>query len=369
VKGLEIRGLVKSFGDQPVLAGLDLSVPPGSLAAILGPSGSGKTTLLRVIAGFEEADGGTVAIGDDVVDDGTHRVAPEHRNIGYVPQEGALFPHLTVGRNVAFGVSKAERRSGMIGDLLELVGMRGMGRRYPHQLSGGQQQRVALARALAVRPGLVLLDEPFSSLDPGLRASVRADVRDVLSRTGATALLVTHDQDEALSWADHVAVIRGGRIGQFGTPGDLYERPVDPGLATFVGDANLIDGVVGGAGVRTAVGDLTVTGPSPAEAGRPVVVLVRPEQLAILADPAGAPVTGRVIGYQYFGHDAVVTVRPDGECGAPSLVVRTAGTQEWRVGTEVGIVGRGPVVAWPAPAPVPSTLPTAPPRSVRPTSE
>jgi len=355
VNDLVVAGLWKSFGTQQVLGGLDLSVPEGSLTAILGPSGSGKTTLLRVIAGFERADRGTVTIGGRVVDDGEHHVPPEHRHIGYVPQEGALFPHLTVGRNVAFGVPRSLRRSGVVGRLLELVGMQGMGGRYPHQLSGGQQQRVALARALAVEPELVLLDEPFSSLDPALRAGVRADVQEVLRRARTTALLVTHDQDEALSWADHVAVIRHGGIGQFGTPEELYSHPADPDLAQFVGEANLVEGVLAGTSVRTALGVLAVDGTGArvgADDGARMVVLVRPEQIELACEPSEGCLTGQVADSQYFGHDAVVRVRPDpvGGSGSEILVVRTGGGKTWAPGTRVGIVTRGPVLAWPCPA-------------------
>ena len=181
MKGLAIAGVCKSFGPHPVLRGIDLVVPDGSLTAILGPSGSGKTTLLRIIAGFERPDEGQVRLGSQIVDDaGDEWVPTERRRIGYVPQEGALFPHLSVGRNVAFGLERGQRKSERVNELLELVGLTGLARRYPHQLSGGQQQRVALARALATDPEIVLLDEPFSSLDASLRASVRADVHDVL---------------------------------------------------------------------------------------------------------------------------------------------------------------------------------------------
>ena len=177
-----IADLHKSFGTQAVLTGIDLQVPAGSITAVLGPSGSGKTTLLRVVAGFERADRGTVTLGHRVVEDSHHSLPPEQRGIGYVPQEGSLFPHLTVAGNVGFGTRRANRRklSEQTESMLELVGLAGQGKRYPHQLSGGEQQRVALARALAIRPALVLLDEPFSSLDAGLRSSVRSDVQDVL---------------------------------------------------------------------------------------------------------------------------------------------------------------------------------------------
>ena len=353
MNGLVVTDLYKSFGPQPVLAGLCLSVEEASLTAILGPSGSGKTTLLRVIAGFERADRGTVAIAGTVAEDGQHHLAPEERHIGYVPQEGALFPHLSVARNIAFGLPRTRRRSGVVEELLELVGMGGMGRQYPHQLSGGQQQRVALARALAVEPRLVLLDEPFSSLDASLRASVRADVQSILRKAGTTGLLVTHDQDEALSWADNVAVIFDGRIGQFGTPQGVYARPVDPDLARFLGDANLVAGVVDGSSVKTALGVLPFEGPGgDGAAGGGVQVLVRPEQLQLIREPRGAYLTGQVTDYQYFGHDAVVRVRPDRDCGlgadARTLVVRVAGGAVWEPGSRVGVATTGPVLAWPA---------------------
>jgi iron(III) transport system ATP-binding protein len=389
--GLVVTDLHKSFGSLAVLQGLSLVAPAGSLTAILGPSGSGKTTLLRVVAGFERADRGTVTLGGAVVDDGGHLVPPDRRGIGYVPQEGALFPHLTVAKNVTFGMDRADRQAGAADELLAMVGMAGLGGRYPHQLSGGQQQRVALARALAVRPRLVLLDEPFSSLDAGLRASVRADVRGVLRRAGTTALLVTHDQDEALSWADHVAIIRDGRIGQFDTPHDVYGRPVDPDLARFLGDANLLAGVADGGSVRTAMGVLPIAAGGPVSAaaaadvaaGAPMVVLVRPEQVELIAEQRGAYLTGEVVDYEYFGHDAVVRVRPDVDCGpaagggpsggpgpgpgpgpgqATAVVVRVTGGRAWAPGSRVGLTTRGPVLAWPAPTP------TSPPPAQKMTS-
>ncbi len=211
---LTVTGLDKAFGRHRVLSGLDLDVAEGSLTAILGPSGSGKTTLLRILAGFERADAGTVRIGAVLADGPGAFLAPERRRIGYVPQEGSLFPHLTVAANVGFGLSRRERRRrgrpGRTAELLDAVGLGGLAQRYPYQLSGGQQQRVALARALAIQPEIVLLDEPFASLDAHLRASVRADVQRLLKEAGTTTVLVTHDQDEALSTADRVAVLRDG---------------------------------------------------------------------------------------------------------------------------------------------------------------
>jgi iron(III) transport system ATP-binding protein len=359
---LVVENLRKSFRTQPVFTGLSLSVAAGSLTAILGPSGSGKTTLLRVVAGFERADGGRVSIGGVTVDDssGTY-VAPEHRSIGYVPQEGALFPHLTVARNVAFGMSRTRRRAGEVTTLLDLVGMADMARRYPHQLSGGQQQRVALARALAVRPSLVLLDEPFSSLDASLRASTRSEIRALLRRAGATALLVTHDQDEALSWADHVAVIDGGRIGQFDRPQHLYSRPADPVLARFVGDANLVPGTMDRGEVVTPLGRLPVAGHRPPDGSR-ALVLVRPEQVMLTPAAATAPSAttptprqgaggpvALVTAYEYFGHDAVVRLALTSESGGESpldVVARVVGDAAWAPGTRAGVGVRGPVLVW-----------------------
>jgi len=374
---LEVTGLHKAFGEHPVLTGVDLEVPAGSLTAILGPSGSGKTTLLRVLAGFDRADAGTVSIGGSVVDGPDGHVAPERRRIGYVPQEGSLFPHLTVAANVGFGLPSRQRRGPAIDELLEAVGLAGLGLRYPHQLSGGQQQRVALARALAIRPRIVLLDEPFASLDAHLRASVRADVQNVLAETGTTGVLVTHDQDEALSTADRVAVLRHGRIAQCAAPQDLYDRPADADIARFIGDANLIEGVLDAGMVDTVLGRLRIEpsclasfgpgrgsladGPA-ALAGNqagPATVLVRPEQVELLAEPApGRPagrnrdaapaqLAGRVVAYGYHGHDAVIHVRPEPGGDAPTIIVRTLGGPQLPAGSPVTLRARGPVLAWP----------------------
>ena len=363
MKQLAVVGLHKAFGTHPVLAGLDLNVPAGSFTAVLGPSGSGKTTLLRLLAGFEQADAGSIAIGDRVVDGRGAHVPPERRQIGYVPQEGALFPHLTVAANVGFGLPAKQRRGARTTELLESVGLAGMGQRYPHQLSGGQQQRVALARALAIRPEVVLLDEPFASLDAHMRASVRADVDQICRAAGTTAVLVTHDQDEALSMADRIAVLRDGKIVQYAAPRDLYARPADPALARFVGDANLLDGrladglvpaAAAGRAVDTILGRLPLEPSSPvtAESGA-VTVLIRPEQLEMIAGHRpedGAEgvgcLAGHVVACEYFGHDAVVRVRPDGEHGGQQIIVRTSGGPHLPPGSPVIVRARGPVLVW-----------------------
>jgi iron(III) transport system ATP-binding protein len=345
MRQVAVTGLHKAFGAHRVLTGVDLEVPAGSLTAILGPSGSGKTTLLRLLAGFEHADAGTITIGDGLVDGPGTYVPPERRRIGYVPQEGSLFPHLTVEANVGFGLPARERRGGRAASMLELVGLGGLGRRYPHQLSGGQQQRVALARALAIEPAVVLLDEPFASLDAHLRASVRADVQQIFRRAGTTAVLVTHDQDEALSVADRVAALRDGTIAQYASPEDLYCRPVDVDLASFVGDANLLEGVLSEGAVKTLLGNLPLDPAATAvgTAGQ-VTVLIRPEQIE-LAVTDGLP--GRVTSFGYHGHDAVVRVRPDHATDTPTIVVRLVGAHHLAPGSPVTLRARGPVFAWP----------------------
>jgi iron(III) transport system ATP-binding protein len=327
-----------------VLTGVDLEVPAGSLTAILGPSGSGKTTLLRLMAGFERPDAGTITIGDAVVDGPGVYYPPERRRIGYVPQEGSLFPHLSVGANVGFGLPARQRRGGKVDAMLEAVGLGGFGRRYPHQLSGGQQQRVALARALAIEPALVLLDEPFASLDAHLRASVRADVQEIFRRAGTTAVLVTHDQDEALSVADRVAALRDGQIAQYATPEDLYTRPVDAGLATFIGDANLLEGVLNAGAVKTILGTLPLDAAAAVPDGQ-VTVLVRPEQIELASGGDGTP--GHVTSYGYHGHDAVLHVQPERSADAPAIIVRIIGEHPLRPGSPVILRARGPVYAWP----------------------
>lgn len=341
---MHVEGLHKSFGLQQVLTGVDLSVQAGSFTAILGPSGSGKTTLLRILAGFERPDSGSVSIGGTLVDGGSSHLPPERRRIGYVSQEGSLFPHLTVEANVGFGLARPERKGRKTHDLLDKVGLSGLARRYPHQLSGGQQQRVALARALAVEPQLVLLDEPFASLDAILRASVRADVQAILRDAGATAILVTHDQDEALSLADRVAVIRNGRIAQLSAPEEIYARPADADLARFVGDANLVAGVLDGDSVVTAFGPLACRRTSN-RPGLEVSVLIRPEQVKIHRGPGGPGIPAEVLTTSFHGHDAVVKLLPKGG-QLPKMTARVLGHHGIGVGDQVSITVNGPVSAW-----------------------
>jgi iron(III) transport system ATP-binding protein len=344
---LEVTGIYKSYGGQRVLSGLDLAVGAGSFTSILGPSGSGKTTLLRVVAGFERADGGSVRLGAEVVDGDGRFIGPDRRRIGFVPQDGSLFPHLSVVQNVGFGLPRRERHGKKVLQLLDMVGLGGLEKRYPHQLSGGQQQRVALARALAIEPSLVLLDEPFASLDASLRVALRQDVRRVLKKAGATVVLVTHDQDEALSLADQVAVLRDGRVGQCDTPQELYARPSTPELALGLGETNFLNGRAQGRTVATALGLLALE--RPPELGlneAAMLVLVRPEQILLSVEPGGDRPCGRVISTEFYGHDAVVRVLADLD-GPKTLIVRTSQAAALPAeGSLVAISVRGSVVAW-----------------------
>ncbi|HTA14724.1 MAG TPA: ABC transporter ATP-binding protein [Solirubrobacteraceae bacterium] len=344
---LEVADLWKGYSSTEVLRSVDLDVAPGSLSAVLGLSGCGKTTLLRVIAGFERAQRGRVALSGQVLDDGRNYIAPERRGIGYVPQEGALFPHLDVRANVGFGLSRAERRGATVGELLEMVGLSALARRMPHELSGGEQQRAALARALARRPALLLLDEPFSSLDATLRGAVREEVSALLRRQGTTTVLVTHDQEEALSLADSVAVLRDGTIIQQGSPADIYGAPTDARLAGFLGEANLMEAVLENGQARTSLGTLELRGgASRAPSSVQGIVVVRPEQLRVRAGTDGGEgLRGRVEQCRYYGHDALLSIHPEDSPLASPLLARVHGEEALAVGTDVVVTATGTVSA------------------------
>ena len=237
---LVCQGLSKKFGDTQALVDFTLSVPEGQIVALLGPSGCGKTTALRLIAGFDAADSGSLAIAGRTVFQGNHSVPPEKRNVGMVFQEGALFPHLTVEQNIAYGLPRGNERKERVNRVLALVGLQDFGHRMPHQLSGGQQQRVALARALAPQPELLLLDEPFSNLDPSLREQVRRDVLEILRASNVTAIFVTHDQEEALFIGDTVAVMHNGRIEQADSPEVIFHEPATRFVAEFIGTVDFL---------------------------------------------------------------------------------------------------------------------------------
>ena len=307
---LQIDAVTKNFGSQAVLKGVNLAVAKGGTTAIVGPSGSGKTTLLRLIAGFEHPGTGTISLnGSPVAGDGVW--VPAHkRHVGYVAQDGALFPHLTVGQNIAFGLNASKLDGGRravnarVNELLEMVSLdTAMAKRRPHQLSGGQQQRVALARALAREPELMLLDEPFSALDAGLRVATRRAVAKVLNEAGVTTILVTHDQAEALSFADQVAVMRGGKLAQIGNPFVVYTRPADRATAEFLGDAVILDAWMEGSLATCSLGGIPVRRP-PAQ-GR-VQLMLRPEQIRIAED---GPIRGVVVDTDYFGPETTVRLK------------------------------------------------------------
>ncbi len=309
---LSLERLAKAFGPARAVADVSLEVPRGELFAVLGPSGCGKTTLLRLIAGFERPDAGSVTVGDRLMSSPDVFVGPERRRIGMVFQDYALFPHLTVRRNVAFGLPRRARQRAT--PTLELVGLQHKADRYPHELSGGERQRVALARALAPGPDVVLLDEPFSSLDASLRADIRRDVELILREAETTAVLVTHDQEEALSLADRLAVMREGRVVQVGPPEQVYARPADRWAAQFVGEVNVLPGVSRAAGVETRLGVFDVAEAGAGRSGA-VHVAVRPEQLDLRTDrSSNAEVTQR----EFRGHDVLYRLRH--ETGGAVLV-------------------------------------------------
>ena len=277
---LRTLSLTKRYGDVVAVDDVDLDVRRGEFLGVLGPSGCGKTTLLRLIAGFERPDAGGVEISGQAVAGPRRNLPPERRRIGMVFQESALFPHLDVAGNIGFGLPRRGRET-RVAELVALVGLAGLHGRMPHELSGGQQQRVALARALAPDPALIMLDEPFSSLDATLRSQLRGEVRDILRTAGATTLFVTHDQGEALEISDRVAVMRAGRIEQISTPDELYLRPINRFVAGFVGEANLLPGEVRHGEVQTIVGRFRAANGALAD-GTHAEVLLRPEQLHML---------------------------------------------------------------------------------------
>jgi iron(III) transport system ATP-binding protein len=333
VSVLRIEGVRKSYGGPDVLTGIDLTVPSGAVTALLGTSGCGKTTLLRLIAGFEAAQAGRIVLGERVLEAPGIHIPAEQRHIGYVPQEGTLFPHLTVAANVGFGLTRAERRAGRVAEALELTGLTGLESRYPSDLSGGQQQRTALARALAPRPGLILLDEPFAALDMALRRAVCADVVALLRANGATAILVTHDPQEAFASADLVAVMRRGAIAQCADPATLYRAPVDAEVARLTGETILLDATLRGGCAETVLGKVRV--PAGASCSRKASLLLRPEQVRV-AEP-GHGVAVRVLSHVFRGDHTLVSV----EAGGTELSIRLPGLAEAGETLHLQVVGAG----------------------------
>jgi iron(III) transport system ATP-binding protein len=330
-----LDAVTKRFAAAAAVASVSLTLNQGDVLALLGPSGCGKTTLLRLIAGFEQPETGSIAVANQVVAGNGAWIAPEQRGIGMVFQDYALFPHLTVGQNVAFGLRQkptaivAQRMQ----EVLALVGLQGLEQRYPHQLSGGQQQRTALARALAPYPFLVLLDEPLSNLDVQVRLRLRQELRDILKAAGTSAIFVTHDQEEALSIADRVAVMRQGRLEQLGTPETVYWQPASRFVADFVTQANFLPARRIGPIWQTAIGEIpleSITADA-AEAGDQVELMLRQEDLILQADESSAIV---IRDRQFLGREYRYRLQPP---SGPELIARTGTETLLPVGSRVRV--------------------------------
>lgn len=332
-----MRDVRKSFGQAFRIEIENLQVREGEMMTLLGPSGCGKSTILRMVAGLETPDGGCIHVaGQEVFCDG-RVIPPERRRVGLVFQDYALFPHLTVAENIRFGLNR--RRSGRgerIQALLELTRLEALRDRYPHELSGGEQQRTALARALAPNPHILLLDEPFSSLDAALRKTLRSEVRRIVSEMQVTTILVTHDQDEALSMSDRLAILMDGRVRQVGTPRELYWSPRDETIARFMGDVNLLRGEADGEWVRCVLGTLPIQRPCQG----PVHIMLRPETVQLSLGKGRCP--GRVLEVDYFGHDQVLHVELD---SGERLLARRDAVQPFLINQAVNVepVGIFPV--------------------------
>ncbi len=333
---LEASGISKRFGDAVAVAGVSLEVEEGETLALLGPSGCGKTTLLRILAGLERPDAGTVTVDGETLTGPAAFVPAERRRIGMVFQDWALFPHMTVGGNVAFGLTRAEIAAGRVAESLAMVGLADAADRYPEDLSGGQAQRVALARALAPRPRVLLFDEPFSNLDTELRVQVRADVAGLMREVGMTSIFVTHDQEEAFVVGRRVAVMREGRIVQAGTPSEVYEYPTSPWVATFVGAANVLPATAAEGVATTLVGPVPLAGRIEGDCQ----VVIRPEHLVV-----GNGEDGAVASVEFYGHDTSYEVIVDGA----RILVRGIAAPRFQPGDRVSVTYAGPrVVAFAA---------------------
>ncbi|MBS9721576.1 ABC transporter ATP-binding protein [Tianweitania sp. BSSL-BM11] len=336
---LSVRALSKHYGPVTALDAVSLDVRQNSRTAIVGPSGSGKSTLLRIIAGFEPAASGTVQLNDEVLVDGPNAVPAHQRGIGIVSQDGALFPHLSIADNIAFGLHRRlPDRDKRVRDLMALIGLdHAMLDRRPHQLSGGQQQRVALARALARQPRLMLLDEPFSSLDTGLREQMRQAVTQILGTAGITSVLVTHDQAEALSFADQVALIRNGRLVQRGTPEEVYFRPADRQTALFLGEAVILPARLNNGTATTALGVFPTNQRASSGAAE---ILLRPEQITLCAPVAGQPQL-EIEHAAFSGANWTLQLRLIDQPNHPPLHLRVSGIDMPPAGSRVGLAING----------------------------
>ena len=338
---LEIKGLEVTLGERKILKDVNLEIGSGAFAAILGPSGCGKTTLLRSIAGLVRPSAGAIRFGKQLVSVSSLVLPPHKRNIGYLPQEGGLFPHLSVAENVGFALSrsvKSKERDAIVAEMLEMVGLSDFQNRRPSELSGGQQTRVALARALAMKPALVLLDEPFANLDEALRAEIGDEVVRLLKVSKTTTLMVTHDREDALVSADFIALMRDGTVVQTGTPAEVYLKPLSAEIAVSTGDILTLPAIRYGANsfVSALHGETKRTN----RAGERGELLVRPEEIRIHSPRHRGPkaVISRI---HYYGHDAVLELKVANL--ASELKVRVAGPLEFAVGDSVALEHFGPI--------------------------
>ena len=340
---LDVSHLTVNFGDRTVIDDLSFNLKEGEIASLLGPSGCGKTTLLRAIAGLLQPREGTIRFGSQLVGVSTVVLPPHKRRTGYVPQQGALFPHLNVAKNIAFGLDKkelsAQEINTTVSEMLSLIGMSGFENQMPTELSGGQQTRVALARALAVKPKMVLLDEPFSALDAELRNELRSEVVALLRKQGTTAILVTHDREEALVSSDKVVLMREGKIAQYGTPEEVYESPVSPSVAVSTGDALILNAEQAGDGsTRYAISaNESISKIAMLSNG---YVVIRPEEISVSKNSQQG-IAGTLIQLDYYGHDAMLVVKLANS--SEIIRARVAGPMDFEVGDTVSVEHRGPI--------------------------
>ena len=331
---LNVADLYLSFGRTAVLQGFGFDLAAGEIACLLGHSGCGKTTALRAVAGFEQPERGRIALQERTLSDGRLFVPPHLRRIGMVFQDYALFPHLNVADNIAFGLSgrSAEARKARVAELLALIGLPDYGSHYPHQLSGGQQQRVALARALAPKPELVLLDEPFSNLDADLRTRLSKEVRSLLKQENTSALLVTHDQQEAFAMADKIGIMADGRLQQWDTPYNLYHNPATPAIAGFIGQGVLLRGQMSGSHcVRLALGEFCGVVPHHCQSCREVDVLLRPDDVV---HDDNSPVSAEVLDKDFKGSYFIYTLKLD---SGETVLAHVPSHHNHPIGSRIGI--------------------------------
>ena len=337
---LQAKGLWKRFTrrDAPVLRDVSFDVGEGEIFALVGPSGCGKTTALRITAGFEPPDAGTVTLRGQTITGGRFHTPAENRGIGFVFQDYALFPHLTVLENVLFGLHQRPHGEALhrAEEVLAMVGLAGVHDRLPSQLSGGQQQRVALARSLAPAPQLILLDEPFSNLDAALRLATRHEVRHLLKEARTSAILVTHDQEEAMTMADRIAVMRNGRIEQTGPPEEIYHHPRTPFVAQFLGATNLFNAAAEGKRAQCMLGHLCLN----RQAEGRVLVSLRPEQIVMESPCCAEGPAGEITAREFKGHDQTYRVH----VGGSEVIIQTHGSCPWRVGDRVALKPLEPAV-------------------------